>query len=502
MSDADVPLLALEGIKKSFGGVHALTDGTLEVRAGQIHALLGENGAGKSTLVKIIAGAHEADAGRLLWRGEPREIRSFHEAEALGIRVIYQQLNILNDLTVAENVTLGRERSHAGFLDLAEQRRRARAAIGALGIDLPPSALAGTLRVAEKQLIEIARALWGDVRLVIMDEPTASLGEREVDRLFSIIRKLRDQGVAIVFISHKLDEVFQLADQITVLRDGFTVGSSLVRETTRDELVTLMVGHSLGHTVARTSHAAADEVLRVDDIETDAGLSGVSFSLRRGEVLGVYGLLGSGRTELARAIFGADPLRAGTITMNGRVMRFRSPADARRQGLGLVTEQRAEAAFPFLSIGENLSAASADLISRFGFIGHRRERVLASSIVSGLRVRMRGLDEQLNRLSGGNQQKVMVGRWLMRRPKVLILDDPTSGIDVGAKDEMYRLIEAMTAEGTAVVMTSSELPELLAVADRMLVMHRGRAVALLDRDAMTEAAVLRAAVGEAEVGPG
>jgi ribose transport system ATP-binding protein len=495
----DGSVLALSGIFKSFGGVQALTDASFEIRAGEVHALLGENGAGKSTLVKIVGGAYQPDDGTIRWRGEPVEIRSFGDAERLGIHIIYQQLNVLDHLTVAENIALARERSRLLFVDVGEERRRAITALEALGVRLDVDAPTAGLRVAEKQLIEIARALWGDVRLLIMDEPTASLGEREVEHLFDIIRRLRDQGIAVVYISHKLDEVFRLADRITVLRNGQTVGTVPVSGTSQRDLIAMMVGRRLGHAFGGASHASDDVVLEVEHVSTDTGLADISFSLRKGEVLGVYGLLGSGRTELARALFGADPIREGTIRVNGHGVRFGSPADAKRRGLGLVTEERSQAAFPFLSIRENLTSASADMIAPAGWLRRGDERSLARRIVKSLHVRTPSIEEPMSRLSGGNQQKVVVGRWLLRSVPILVLDDPTSGIDVGAKDELYSLIADMITKGTSVIMTSSELPELLALSDRIIVLHWGRLVGVLAGDELTQENVLRMAVAGAEV---
>jgi len=491
------PALAMEHIYKSFGGVHALTDTSFEVRPGEVHALLGENGAGKSTLVKIVAGVHERDAGALRWQGEPAEIRSVTDAERMGIHIIYQQLNVLDHLTVAENLTLGRERIRLSFVDVGEERRRTIGALAALGVEIDVDAPAGSLRVAEKQLIEIARALWGDVRLLIMDEPTSSLGEREVDRLFEIIARLREHGIAVIYISHKLEEVSRIADRITVLRDGHTVGTVDAGETNQDDLIAMMVGRRLGHAIEKITHATDRVVLDVDSLGTDTGLSRISFTLRQGEVLGVYGLLGSGRTELARALFGADPIGEGSIAVNGNVVRFGSPADAKRRGLGLVTEDRAEASFPLLTIRENLTAPSWDRIAPGGWLRSARERSLAQKMVDALRIRTPSVNEPLSRLSGGNQQKVVVGRWLLREVPILILDDPTSGIDVGAKDELYHLIGEMTAAGRSVIMTSSELPELLALSDRILVLHHGGLVGILEGGELTQENVIRMAVAGA-----
>jgi ribose transport system ATP-binding protein len=491
---SDAPTLALTGVQKHYGGVQALADGTLEVRRGEIHALLGENGAGKSTLVKIIAGAVGRDAGTILWGGREVEIRTMADAERLGIHVIHQHLNVLDYLSVAENIALGRERSRLFMVDFAEARRRAVELLARLGVRLDVDAPAENLRIAEKQVIEIARALWGDVRLLIMDEPTASLGPGEVERLFEVVAGLRERGISVVFISHKLDEVMRIADRITVLRDGRTVGTVDAVSSSHDDLIEMMVGRRVGLASRKPSHVTGRTVVEVEALGTDTGLSGVSFQLKAGEVLGVYGLLGSGRTELAMALFGADPVRSGTVKVNGDVVRFRSPADAKAAGLGLVNESRADSVFPELGIRENLTSASADIISTGGWLRRGRERTLAQRMVDALRVRTLSIEAPLRSLSGGNQQKVVVGRWLMREVPILILDDPTSGIDVGAKEELYNLIFQMTANGTAILMTSSELPELLHLADRIMVLHQGRLVGVLAGADRTEFNVVRMAI--------
>jgi ribose transport system ATP-binding protein len=416
-------------------------------------------------------------------------------SRSLGIRVIYQQLSTIGNLTVEQNLVLGREPQRLGWIERGAQREEAQAALDRLDVHLDLSQVAGSLRVAERQLIEIARSLaGGGVRLLLMDEPTASLGEREVERLFKVIRSLRDEGIAIVYISHKLEEVFAISERITVLRDGHTVGTVLTHETSSDALIEMMVGRPLRHEVARLSHRGPEVVLEARCLSTDTGLEDVSFQLHRGEVLGVYGLMGSGRTELARALFGADRLAAGQLLVNGQPVRFRNPGDGKRAGIGLVPEERSQAAFPLLTIRENVTTASADLISERGWTQPARERSLANRILGSLRVKAPDSEELLGRLSGGNQQKVIVGRWLLRASPILLLDDPTAGIDVGAKEEMYQIVADMTAKGTSVIMSSSELPELLAIADRMLIMHRGRLVGTLEGATMTQRDVLRLAV--------
>ncbi len=488
------PLLSMEGISKSFGGVHALTGAHLEVLPGEVHALLGENGAGKSTLVKIIAGAHQRDSGVIRWQGEPIEIPNLGEAMRLGIGVIHQHLNVISHLSVEQNLTLGRERTRFGLIDKDDSRRQAADALQRIGVSLDLGRQASGLRVAEHQLIEIGRALLGDVRLLVMDEPTASLGDQEVERLFGVIRGLRERGVAIIYISHKLDEALAISDHITVLRDGQWIGTVNAADTSAEQLVEMMVGRKLGHQITGHTHATDEVLLEVERVWTDTGLRDVSFQLHRGEVLGIYGLMGSGRTELARALFGADPLTSGGIRVNGQPVSFKSPAEAKRYGLGLVPEDRRQALFSLSSVRENLSAASADLISSRGFVRKVVERSMSQKMIEMLRVRTPSMEEPVARLSGGNQQKTIVGRWLMREVPILILDDPTSGVDVGAKEELYRLIGQMTASGTSILMSSSELPELLAISDRMLILHRGRAAGILSGDDMTQRNVLHLAV--------
>jgi ribose transport system ATP-binding protein len=485
----------MEHIAKSFGGVHALRGASFRVMPGEIHALLGENGAGKSTLVKILAGVHPRDAGAIRWEGQELGELTLGDARHRGVRVIYQQLSTIAHLSVAQNLMLGRERHRYGVLDVGAERRAATAALARLGVRLDLRRPAGTLRVAERQLIEIARALaGGDVRLLLMDEPTASLGDREVDRLFAVIRGLRDEGISVVYISHKLEEVFQIADRITVLRDGQTVGTVETSATAHDALIEMMVGRPIRHDVARTSHRSDQVVLEAVRISTAAGLENISFALYRGEVLGVYGLLGSGRTELARALFGADSLTHGELLVAGRRVVLRGPGDGKRAGIGLVPEERAQAAFPLLPIRHNITVASSELVARRGWLRRGLERAIAARMVSALRVKTPSSEELLGRLSGGNQQKVIVGRWLVRESPVLILDDPTAGVDVGAKDEIYKLIASMTERGTSVVMSSSELPELLAVADRILVLHEGTVAGILEGTDISERAVVELAV--------
>lgn len=488
------PLLVLEKIHKSFGGVHALNNARLEILPGEIHTLLGENGAGKSTLVKIIAGAHQRDSGSIIWEGCPIEITNLSDALNLGIRIIYQHLNVLGHLTVSENLSLGREKNTLGFIDKKFDDKQSKDILNKIGVDIDPNTLTHNLSIAERQLIEIGRALQGDIKLLVMDEPTSSLGDQEVERLFRIIRGLRDNGVAIIYISHKLDEIINLSDRITVLRDGQYIKTVDSKGTSEQELVEMMVGRKLGHKIVKEMHVKKEVVLEVNLLTSVSGLKDVSFNLHQGEILGVYGLMGSGRTELARALFGADPLSTGEIILKGEKVTIKSPSDAKKYGIGLVSEDKSEALFPLISVKENLSNASTDLYTNFSFINKSIERSLCQKMIDGLFIRTPTIDEPVARLSGGNQQKVIIGRWLMRESRILILDDPTCGIDVGVKQELYKLLNTMTALNTSFIMTSSELPELIAISDRILVLHNGRVAGILSGQEINQRNILNLAI--------
>ncbi|MDO5102273.1 MAG: sugar ABC transporter ATP-binding protein [Lautropia sp.] len=494
--DARQTLFATEGICKWFGGVRALGGANLAIRRGEVHTLLGENGAGKSTLVKIIAGALQPDSGSLSWEGKALPSMDLVTSQRLGIRVIHQRLTTISHLSVGENLLLGNEPHRFGLLQLKRARKRAKDALERIGVHLDLDRQAGTLRVAERQLVEIARALIGDARLLVMDEPTASLGEREVAHLFGIIQRLREEGVAIIYISHKLSEVMAISDRVTILRDGQTVKTVDIGSTDPGALVESMVGRVLAQDLADRQATVPDEavVLEARSLFTRTGLSDISFKLRRREVLGVYGLMGSGRTELARALFGADPLISGSILVDGRPVSPRSPRDARKLGLGLVPEERPQAVFDDLSVLENATIAASQLMSRMSVVRHGLERRLTVGMVKRLGVKTASVDAPMRSLSGGNQQKVVLGRWLLRGSRILILDDPTSGVDVGAKAEIYRLISSETAGGLSVIMSSSELPELLTVAHRILVLHEGRIAGVLEGERMTQRDVLHLAV--------
>jgi inositol transport system ATP-binding protein len=496
------PLLRVSAISKRYPGVHALEEVSFELLPGEIHGLLGENGAGKSTLLKILSGAETPDAGRIEVDGAPRRFASPHDAQALGIATIYQELNLLPNLTVAENVLIGREpggRVLMSWRRLAEQTREV---IARVGLRIDPLALVRDLSVAEQQMVEIARALSTEARLIVMDEPTSALSETEVETLFGIVRRLRERGLGIVFVTHRLDEVMRICDRATVLRDGRLVGTRPVAGLVVDDLIRMMVGRSMAQLFTPLEpRAPGAEVLEIDDIcrrgtaqnQHAAVLDRVSLSVRRGEILAIAGLMGSGRTELARAIFGADPFQSGTIRIDGREVVIRSPADAIRAGIGLVPEDRKQQAlFLALAVRSNMSlTALGGLVRWRAFVDERAELDLVERFRTTLNIRMAGPDQLVRNLSGGNQQKVVLARWLALEPKILIVDEPTRGIDVAAKAEVHQLLDRMARAGIAIVAISSELPEVLAIADRIVVMREGRVVGETGREGASEESLMQ-----------
>ena len=492
------PRLRVTGIAKLYPGVQALDDVSFDLDAGEIHGLLGENGAGKSTLLKILSGAERPDAGRIEVAGEQRILATPQDAQALGIATIYQELNLLPNLTVAENVFIGREPGGRAFLSwrrLIEQTQEVTARIG-LAID--PLALVRDLSVAEQQMVEIARALSMDSRVIIMDEPTSALSEAEVETLFAIVRELRDQGLGIIFVTHRLDEVIRLCDRATVLRDGRLVGTRAVAENLSvDDLIRMMVGRSAAELFTPLAlRATGPVVLEIAKLcrrgtrqsPHAAVLDRVDLSVRRGEILAIAGLMGSGRTELARAIFGADTFQSGSVRIDGREVAIRSPADAIRAGIGLVPEDRKQQAlFLALAVRSNISLTALGGLVRWGvLVDERAELDLVERFRGSLNIRMATPDQLVRNLSGGNQQKVVLARWLALEPKILIVDEPTRGIDVAAKAEVHQLLGRLAREGIAIIVISSELPEVLAIADRILVMRQGRVVGETRREEASE----------------
>jgi ribose transport system ATP-binding protein len=502
-SVADRPLLRARGIGKRFAGVTALDAVDFELRRGEVHALMGENGAGKSTLMKILSGVHADYAGEIEIDGAAVRFASVRDAERAGVAIIHQELNLVPELSVAANVLLGREPLIGGiFLDRRASVAAAGRLLGRLGIALDPEARVAGLRMGEQQLVEIAKALSLEARILIMDEPTSALSPAECERLFRIVRQLAAEGVGIVYISHRIDEVMGLADRVTVLRDGRHVTTAPIGAMDRGRLIAAMVGRD-ATTGPAPARAAGPVVLSVEGLTLDVPgrhgwrrvLQGVDFELRAGEVLGIGGLLGSGRTEILETLFGAGAGRAGgTIRLDGAPVRVGSPRAARRLGIALVTEDRkAKGLHLSASIRDNVTLPSLGRIARFGVRSRAGEARMAEAAVERLGVRCRGIAQEAATLSGGNQQKVVIGKWLATGPRVLLLDEPTRGIDVGAKQEIYGLIRALAGEGLAIVMVSSELPELLLLADRILVMSEGRKAGELARGEASEEAIMHLA---------
>ena len=479
------PLLRMSLISKRFPGVQALDDASLEVLPGEIHALLGENGAGKSTLIKILSGAQQPDSGTIEFGGQSVTFVSPHDAQRRGIVTIYQEFTLTPNMTIAENVFIGREPGLGVFVDWRKMASETRAITKRLGLELQPMSIVRGLSVAEQQMVEIARALSMKSRLIVMDEPTSALSSAEVEKLFRIIRELKAHGLSIIFVTHRLEEVMQICDRYTVLRDGRLVGSGAIANTTIDGIIRLMVGRQVNALFAhREKTPAGDVVLAVEGLnrrgnaqdQNASVLADVGFEVHRGEILGVAGLVGAGRTEMARAVFGADPFDSGRVLVDGRQVRIRSPQNAIRHGIGLVPEDRKQQAlFLALAVRVNLSMASHQRIMRWGvFMDETAERAMVEEFRKRLNIRMASPEQLIASLSGGNQQKVTLARWLALRPKVLIVDEPTRGIDIVAKVEVHNLLFEMARSGIAVVAISSELPEVLAISDRIIAMREGR----------------------------
>jgi L-arabinose transport system ATP-binding protein len=486
-------------MSKRFGGVSALRDVTVEAYGGEVLALLGENGAGKSTLLKILSGAHQPDAGTLTVDGEQVAFGSPADAHHAGVRVIHQQPEIIPHVSVAENIYVGELPSRGRVFRRTALYDRVRADLARYGFTaaLDPATLGERLSAAQRQLVEILRALVSEVRVIAFDEPTSSLSDTEVDTLFRLIRRLRDDGVAVIYVSHRMREIFRIADRVTVLRDGQLVGTRPIAETDEAALVRMMVGRDLSDMFVRESRGTAEPgpvVLSVRGLTND-DVSDISFDVRAGEVLGLAGLVGAGRSELAHAIVGSTPVHSGQIMVDGRPVRIHQPRDAIRAGIGFAPEERkAQALLLHRTVRDNVSLAVLDRIRVARVVRRAAERRIAREFVDRLNVRTTSIEQLVSALSGGNQQKVVLARWLARRPKVLILDEPTRGVDVGAKAEIYSVIHALARQGIAVVVISSELPEVLALADRILVMQRGRITGELRHDEATEERVLALAM--------
>jgi len=491
----ETPLLRMTEVCKRFPGVQALQDATLEVAPGEVHVLLGENGAGKSTLMKVLCGQYAADEGDISLAGQAIAPESPIEAEALGLVMIHQELNLIPGLTVAENIFLGHEPTRSGFILGDVMRQTSAELLRRLRCGVDPDTPVAHLSVAEQQLVEIARALKEEARLLVMDEPTAALADHEIEALFEVIHDLGREDVPVIYISHRMREIFAIGDRVTVMRDGKTVGTREIQKTDVNELIQLMVGRTIDEQIAKREVEIGDPVLVVDGLAREGVLSPVSLSVGAGEILGIAGLMGSGRTELARAIFGADPVDAGAVTVGGTTLPSNNPAASIEAGLGFLTEDRKQQGLVLqMSVGENVTLTSLNRISRHGFLDIAAERKRAGELVEKLHIRVTSLDQETVNLSGGNQQKVVLARWLAVGCRVLLFDEPTRGIDVGAKAEIYELIGELVERGVAVVLISSEMPELLGLADRVAVMHEGALQGVLNRDEANQERIMELAL--------
>ena len=500
------PVLAMRGIRKAFPGVLALDGVDFDLRAGEVHVLLGENGAGKSTLMKILSGAYRKDAGEIAIDGRVVSIDSPRDAQAIGIATIYQELSLVPQLTVAENILLGHEPSRAGWIDRRRLLDGARRSLADTGLAIDPHRRVDRLGIAEQQMVEVAKALFRRARVVVMDEPTSALTAREIDTLFEVIRRVTSTGVGVVYISHRLRELTAIGRRVTVLRDGRHVGTFALAEVAMDELVRLMANRPVRDHFPRRRCTPGDDLLRIDHVSGAPNASGsaagvpvvsdVSLRVCRGEIVGIAGLLGAGRTELARIVAGADAPSAGQVMVRGRTVPPRSTRQAIRAGIGFLPEDRKRHGLVMtLSVCENIALPNLPRLTRAGFISLRRERASAQRWVTELRIKTPSVAERVVRLSGGTQQKVVLARWLAADAQLLVMDEPTRGVDVGAKVEIYELMNQLTAAGAGILMISSELPEVLGMSDRIYVMRRGRIEAELDARDATEERVLQAALG-------
>jgi rhamnose transport system ATP-binding protein len=495
--ETDTPVLVVDHASKSFGAVRALADGWIELRGGEAHGLVGENGAGKSTLVKILAGVHRPDSGRVLLDGAEVVFDTTAQSHAAGIAIIFQEPTLFPDLTVAENVFIGAQPLRSGRrIDVRQMRRATELLFEQLGVKLDPDRIARGLSIADQQIVEIAKALSADARVIVMDEPTAALTQTEVERLFRVVETLRARGAAVLFISHRLDEVFALCRRVTVMRDGRHVVTEPIAETSTQKLIHAMVGRDLDALFPKEVAEVGATVLKVDRLTREGVFTDVSFEVRAGEIVALAGLVGAGRSEVARAVFGIDRADAGGVEVHGRRLPAASPNAAMAAGIGFVPEDRRQQGLVMpISIERNMALASLERLRRFLLIPRLSERRFASEWATRLQLRYGRLSDPASSLSGGNQQKIVLAKWLARRPSLLIVDEPTRGIDVGTKAEVHRLLSDLANEGVAILMISSELPEVLGMADRVIVLFEGRVAGEFDRSEADEVSIMRAAAG-------
>ncbi|WP_078435139.1 sugar ABC transporter ATP-binding protein [Metabacillus halosaccharovorans] len=490
--------LRMSGICKSFGAVQVLKDAGIHVKEKEIHALMGENGAGKSTLMKILTGVYTKDTGDIEINGELFELTSIKDSENKKIAFIHQELNVLNEMSIVDNMFLGKEKKNKlGLIDKKAMVKIAKEKLQMLGLDIDPSTLIKDISIGSRQLVEIAKALLMDAELIIMDEPTAALTDKEIALLFKIIRELRDKGVSFVYISHRMEEIFDICDEITIMRDGAYIGQKTIKETSFDEIVSMMVGYDLDERFPRIEISPGETILSVKDLSQKGKFENVSFDVRKGEILGFSGLMGSGRTEVMHAIFGSTKFDSGEIHISGKKVNISSPIVAKRMGLGFITEDRKnEGLILDFSVRDNMALPSLSSFANNKLIEDRSIRSMVEEFIGKLKVKTASQEISVGKLSGGNQQKIVIAKWLITNPKILILDEPTRGVDVGAKKEIYEIINQLKKAGVAIIIVSSELPEILGICDRIAVMHEKKLVKIFNRDEATQESVMQyAAVG-------
>lgn len=489
--------IEMRNIHKSFGTNRVLTGVDFDLREGEVHALMGENGAGKSTLMNILTGLHSRDEGTIVIDGQETYFGSPKEAEERGIAFIHQELNIWPEMTVLDNLFIGKEMtSKFGFLNMKQMKALAKEQFNKLSVTIPLTQEAGECSVGQQQMIEIAKALMTEAKVIIMDEPTAALTEREIQKLFEVIKSLRKEGVSIVYISHRMEEIFAICDRITVMRDGKTVDTKAILDTNFDDVVKKMVGRELTERYPARHPSPGEVVLEVKNISGKDRFKDVSFSVHAGEIVGVSGLMGAGRTEMMRAIFGLDPLDGGEVWVRGKKVSIKKPDDAVKHGIGFITEDRKDEGLVLdFSVRENMALTNLFSFSSKGFISGKKEQEFVDTLTKRLQIKTQSSETAARNLSGGNQQKVVIAKWIGIGPSVLILDEPTRGVDVGAKREIYQLMNELTERGVAIIMVSSELPEVLGMSDRILVVHEGRITGEVDREHATQEHIMTLATG-------
>jgi ABC-type sugar transport system ATPase subunit len=497
MAENGDQILLMEGISKNFGGVKALQDVNFDLNFGEVHALVGENGAGKSTLIKVLGGIIPRNAGRIVFDGQEADYHRPIDALEAGIAIIHQELSLMPQLNVIENMYMGRMKSRMGILNWKELKRQTLEAMALINLDVDPNTPARDLTISQRQLVEIARALSVNAKLIVMDEPNSSLSETESEVLFEVIESLQKRGIAIVYVSHKIEEVLRISDRISVLRDGKYVGTLDRGEANQQKIINMMVGRDLDRSAYDVFKNVGETLLDVRNL-TGRGFRNVSFDVKKGEIVAFSGLVGAGRSEVNRAIFGADKFEEGEIIFDGRPVQFKSPGQAIKNGMAMVPEDRKELSlFMNMKIVKNMSMAELPLMTNV-VISERSERSLVKDFVNKLDIRLASIDDPVSSLSGGNQQKTVLGRWLATDPKLLILDEPTHGVDIGAKSEIYELMRQLAEEGMGIILISSELPEALALANRIVIMHEGRVTGIMDRSEATEESVMAYATGLAD----